>query len=405
MKLFPSRLVLLLMLAGWCGARAADTPPPLVLISMDGFRWDYCDLYPAETPQLRALIREGTTARALIPVYPTNTFPNHYSIVTGLYPARHGMINNDHYDPVFGEFFNYKNAAAVGAAKWWGGEPIWTTAVRQGRASASYFWVGSEAENHGVRPTYWKKYDYSVPFKKRLEELVGWLTLPAEKRPAVVTFYFEETNAAGHKYGPESPELAAAVRLLDTQVGTLRTRLAAAGVTPNFVIVSDHGMAPVSADKVMLLDDYIDLATVQVDFDGSAVGLRPHDGDAAALVRRLAALPHARAYLAADLPLALHLKDNARIPPVWIVPELGWHVERRLRFERIRLAFLKGDHGYDPAHASMRGIFIASGPSFKAGVVVEPVENIHIYNLLCAALKLQPAPNDGDDRLVRAALK
>ena len=144
MKLFPRRLVLLLMLAGWFGARAADTPP-LILISMDGFRWDYCDLYPAETPQLRALIREGTTARALIPVYPTNTFPNHYSIVTGLYPARHGMINNDHYDPVLGEFFNYKNAAAVGAAKWWGGEPIWTTAVRQGRASASYFWVGSEA--------------------------------------------------------------------------------------------------------------------------------------------------------------------------------------------------------------------------------------------------------------------
>jgi predicted AlkP superfamily pyrophosphatase or phosphodiesterase len=351
------------------------------------------------------LIREGTTARALIPVYPTNTFPNHYSIATGLYPARHGMINNDHFDPVLGEFFNYKNAAAVGAAKWWGGEPIWTTAVRQGRASASYFWVGSEAENHGVRPTFWKKYDYSVPFKKRLEELVGWLTLPAEKRPAVVTFYFEETNAAGHKYGPESPELAAAVRLLDTQVGVLRTRLAEAGVTPNFVIVSDHGMTPVSADKVMLLDDYIDLATVQVDFDGSAVGLRPHDGDAAALVRRLAALPHARAYLAADLPPSLHLKDNPRIPPVWIVPELGWQVERRLRFERIRLAFLKGDHGYDPAHAAMRGIFIASGPSFKAGVVVEPVENIHIYNLLCAALKLQPAPNDGDDRLVRAALK
>jgi len=372
---------------------------------MDGFRWDYCELHPAETPHLRTLIREGTTARALIPVYPTNTFPNHYSIVTGLYPAHHGMINNDHFDPALGEFFNYKNPAAVGAAKWWGGEPIWTSAVRQGRPSASYFWVGSEAENHGVRPTYWKKYDYSVPFKKRLEELVGWLTLPVEKRPAVVAFYFEETNAAGHKYGPDSPELAAAVHLLDAQIGALRTRLTEVGVTPNFVIVSDHGMTPVSADKVMLLDDFIDLTTVQVDFEGSTVGLRPHDGDAAALVRRLATLPHARAYLAADLPASFRLTDNPRIPPVWIVPELGWHVERRLRFERIRLAFLKGDHGYDPSHPAMRGLFIASGPSFKAGVVVEPVENVHVYNLLCAALGLQPAPNDGDDRLVRAALK
>ena len=401
MKLFSSLLLLLVLTAA---ARGADTTP-LLLISMDGFRWDYVERHPAETPHLRRLIREGTTARGLIPVYPTNTFPNHYSVVTGLYPAKHGMINNDQFDPVLGEFFSYKNPAAVAQSKWWGGEPIWTTAGRQGRASASYFWVGSEAENHGVRPTYWKKYDYSVSFKKRLDELVAWMTLPADQRPAVVAFYFEETNAAGHDFGPESEELAAAVRLLDTHVGTLRSHLAAVGVTPNFVIVSDHGMTPVSADRVVLLDDFIDLATVQIDFEGSAVGLRPHTGEPAALLARLAGLTRAKAYLAADLPAHFHLKDNPRIPPVWIVPEAGWHVASRRKFERSRGTYLKGDHGYDPAVRDMHGIFIASGPSFKAGVVVEPVENIHIYNLLCAALKLQPAPNDGDDRLVRAALR
>lgn len=402
-SLSPLRL-LVLLLAALAPLLRAETPP-LLLISMDGFRWDYVANHPAETPNLRRLISEGTTARGLIPVYPTNTFPNHYSLVTGLYPAKHGMINNEQFDAALGEFFNYKNPAAVSNAKWWGGEPIWTTAVLQGRPSASYFWVGSEVENHGVRPTFWKKYDYSVSFKKRLDELVAWLTLPADRRPAVVAFYFEETNAAGHDFGPESAELAAAVRLLDTHIGTIRERLAAAGITPNFVIVSDHGMASVDADRVVILDDYLDLATVQIDFEGSTVGLRPQAGDADALVAKLGALPHAKAYLAADLPARFQLKDNPRIPPVWIVPELGWHVERRSRFEKVRLTYLKGDHGYDPAHDAMRGIFIASGPSFNAGVVVEPVENVHVYNLLCAALKLRPAPNDGDDRLVRAALK
>ena len=308
------------------GAAQAHETPPLLLISMDGFRWDYCALHPAETPNLRALIREGTTARSLIPVFPTNTFPNHYSIATGLRPARHGMINNEFFDSSTGEVFNYKNPASVGAAKWWGGEPIWTTAVRQGRPAASYFWVGSEAENHGVRPTFWKRYDYSVPFEQRLEELVAWLRLPPAQRPAFIAFYFEETNSAGHNHGPDSSALAAAVRLLDTQLGTLRTRLAAEGVTPNFVIVSDHGMAPVSVDRVIVLEDYIDPKTVQIDFAGSVVGLQPLSGDTARLMAQLARIPHAQACLAADLPAHFQLKDNPRIAPVWVLPELGWHI-------------------------------------------------------------------------------
>jgi len=387
------------------GAAQAHETPPLLLISMDGFRWDYCALHPAETPNLRALIREGTTARSLIPVFPTNTFPNHYSIATGLRPARHGMINNEFFDSSTGEVFNYKNPTSVGAAKWWGGEPIWTTAVRQGRPAASYFWVGSEAENHGVRPTFWKRYDYSVPFEQRLEELVAWLRLPPAQRPAFIAFYFEETNSAGHNHGPDSSALAAAVRLLDTQLGTLRTRLAAEGVTPNFVIVSDHGMAPVSVDRVIVLEDYIDPKTVQIDFAGSVVGLQPLSGDTARLMAQLARIPHAQACLAADLPAHFQLKDNPRIAPVWVLPELGWHILPRKKYEVTRPTYIKGDHGYDPALPAMHGIFVASGPSFKAGVVTGAVENIHIYNLLCAAVRLTPAPNDGDDRLVRAALR
>jgi len=178
----------------------------------------------------------------------------------------------------------------------------------------------------------------------------------------------EETNSAGRTYGPDSPELAAAVRLLDTRAGEIRDRLTAVGITPDFVIVSDHGMTPTSTRRVLILDNYVDLATVQIDFGGSAVGLRPKDGDAAALVAKFSALPHARAALVSDLPAHFHLKDHPRVPSVWIVPEPGWIVTQRAKFEsaRERGKFNIGDHGYDHDQPDMRGLFIASGPLIQS---------------------------------------
>jgi len=398
---------LLLVLSACAGC--AEDSPPLLLVSMDAFRWDYCALHPAETPHLRQLAREGISAHALIPVYPSNTFPNHYSIVTGLYPSHHGIINNYMFDPALGLFFHYNQAVSVHDDRWWGGEPIWITAVKQGRASACSFWVGSEAAVEGLRPTFWKKYDYSIPFEKRLAELVGWLTLPAPQRPAIVTFYLEETNSAGHRYGPDSPELTAAVKLLDDRIGMIMERLAAEKLSVNLVVVSDHGMTNCGPDRVILLDDYLDLNKVQVDFDETSVGLRPLAGsDVAAIMRALEKLPtHAKAYRAGEMPARFHIDPrNPRVPPVWIMPDEGWHVMRRGLFESVKNKFLKGQHGYDSALPSMHGILIAHGPSFKTGgAVIDDVENIHIYNLLCAALHLAPAANDGDDRLVRAMLR
>ena len=279
------RLVLvawILVLVGHAGE-----PPPLVLLSLDAFRWDYCALHPAETPNLRRLVSEGVTARALIPVFPTNTFPNHYTIVTGLYPSHHGIINNQFFDPASGTFFRYNQSASARDPAWWGGEPIWITAAKQGRASACSFWPGSEAAIGGLRPTYWKPYNYNgISFEKRLEELIAWLRLPAARRPAVVTFYLEETNTAGHRYGPGSPQLIAAIKLLDGRVGALAARLRAEGITPNLVIVSDHGMTACDAQRVVLLDDYVDLATVQIDFEETCAGLRPLAGNDLALASR-----------------------------------------------------------------------------------------------------------------------
>ena len=410
---FGARLLFLLL---WSvsilriGAQEHAAPSPLILVSIDGFRWDYLEKFANESPTLRSLQHGGASARALIPVFPSNTFPNHYTLVTGLYPARHGIINNDFFDPELGAVFRFTQPTAARDSRWWGGEPIWVTAIKQGRKAASAFWVGSETEVSGVRPTFWRPYDYKIPFEQRLDELIGWMRLPPVERPAIVVFYLEETNSAGHRYGPASAEVATAIKLSDERMRTMLGRLRAENIEPNLLIVSDHGMTATSADRVIILEDLIARDAVQVDADGSVVMLRPLKGTAAELVKVFSNVPHVKAYRAEDLPAYLKLRDNPRISPVWLLPDEGWHLVTRATFERLRTnyrvnGYLQGDHGYDPTRPSMHGILIAHGPAFRPGARTEAVENIHVYNLLCAVLRLTPAKNDGDDRLVKALLR
>lgn len=384
-------------------------PPPLVLISLDGFRWDYAARYPEATTQLRELQQTGVSARSLIPVFPSNTFPNHYSIVTGLYPAHHGITNNTMFDAELGEMFYSHRREAVQASRWWRGEPIWVTAAKAGLRSGSLFWIGSEAPIHGVRPTFWRPFDPHLPFATRLDDLVRWLTLPEAERPALVTFYIEEANSVGHRFGPDAPELAATIAQIDAQIREIRSRLQAAKIEANYVIVSDHGMTSSGSDRVVVLDDHLDLGTIQVDFEGSVAGVRP-SGSATVedTLRALATLPPgAKAYRAAELPAHLHVDPlGSRTPPIWIVPAEGWHVMTRASLHKASAQFPRGQHGYDPTLPSMQGILIATGPSFKSsGETIDSVENVHVYNLLCAVLGVPAAPNDGDDRLVRTMLK
>ena len=405
-------LLVVLCAAGLVRAADRDTSSdvPLIVISLDGFRWDYTTVYPAESATLRGLMREGATVRALIPVFPSNTFPNHYSIVTGLYPAHHGIINNDFFDPQLGAVFKYNVLAANHDPRWWGGEPIWVTAIKQGRKATTSFWVGSETEINGIRPTHWRVYDPRLPFETRLEDVVTWMKQPVSERPAVVTFYMEEVNGAGHRFGPNSPQVAAAIRLCDERIATLLSRLRAENIEPNVIIVSDHGMTSTSIDRVVLLEDHVDLTSVQVDAQGSVMTLRPLKGDMLAIHRGFENVPHVKAVKAEDLPARYRLAGNDRISPVWLLPDEGWHVVTKANFERLKknypeTGYVAGDHGYDPSLPNMHGILVAHGPAFRRGAAHEPAENVHVYNLLCKILKLQPAPNDGDDRLAKALLR
>jgi predicted AlkP superfamily pyrophosphatase or phosphodiesterase len=380
--------------------------PTVILVSLDGFRWDYLEKFAA--PNLQALAQNGVRAKALIPAFPTKTFPNHYTIVTGLYPEHHGIIANTMYDPEFEAKFSMSNRAAVQDGRWWGGEPVWVTAEKQGQISATLFWPGSEAEIAGRRPTYWKVYDDDFPNPARIDTVLAWLDLTAERRPTFLTLYFSDVDNAGHRHSPDSPEVKTAVRDIDALLGRLFDGLQARQIFDrvNLIIVSDHGMTTVDPGQTIYLDDYLDLNQVEVVDWNPIVALRPREMNADEIYQKLAkAHPHLQVYRKNEIPARWHYRNHRRIAPIIGIADDGWKIARpgvRNAPERWSTG---GEHGYDNRLAAMRAIFIAHGPAFKAGFVAPPLQNIHIYHLICAVLKLQPAPNDGALDSVRAMLK
>lgn len=375
----------------------------VILISLDGFRWDYLKKF--QPTNLLQLAREGVQAERLIPAFPSQTFPNHYTLVTGLYPEHHGIIGNNFYDPDFKAHFNAFNSGSL-ESRWWGGEPIWVTAIKQGRTAKCMFWPGSQAEIGGVRPTEWRPFSKNTTFTECVDIVLGWLDA-TNKRPGFVTLYFHEPDSTGHHDGLDAPQLAEAIVQVDNAVGRLVDglhRLKLAEVV-NLVVVSDHGMAELSSERVITLGDYVDMSKVQVDFSGATAGLRPLDGNVDALSAVLKKQEkHFHVYRREQMPNRFHFRDNDRIPPLVLVADEGWYITQRTAAEQAGRTLLKATHGFDPELAAMGGIFIATGPAFRHNVVLAPVENVHVYNLLCATLGLTPAPNDGDDQLVKKVL-
>lgn len=404
-----SGALILLLLAASCGRPAGTAPatvPALILISLDGFRPDYLDR--GLTPNLAALAARGVQARWLAPTFPTKTFPQHYTIVTGLHPSHHGIVANSFVDRTDGARFRYTDTASALLPRWWGGEPVWVTAERQGVRAATMFWPGSDAVIAGVRPSRWKRYDGDVPDAARVDTALAWLTLPAADRPRFVTLYFSDIDHWGHETGPDSPQLNDALRDTDAVLGRLVRGLERFGLLDrvNLVVVSDHGMTPTSERRLVFLDDYVDTTAVRMVEGGPFILLQPARGSSPdSLLAQLAAAPHLRLYRSDRTPPQWRYGDGPRVPPVVGVAEDGWLLTTRSALARRRNRYNGGDHGFDPASPTMRALFLAAGPSFRRGQVAEPFSNVHLYELLCAALGLVPAGNDGSLDSVRALLR
>ncbi len=403
-------LLLVSLTLSSCTAQANRAPAgPVILISIDGFRWDYLQRYAA--PTLRQLAAQGVQARRLTPAYPTKTFPNHYTLVTGLYPARHGIVGNWFYDPATAETFGMGKPESNADPRWWGGEPVWITAEKQGVRSGCYFWPGSEAPHDGLLASYWLPFNDRIPSTDRVDGVLRWLEKPPAERPRFVTLYFSAVDHAGHKHGPDSPDVQPAITEVDDAIARLLAGLDRLGMREqaNLVIVSDHGMSPTSPDRVIFLDDLVEINSIEIEATGPYAGVRPKPGTRTApelaAAMRAKAPSHLQIFTRDELPARFHFDHNDRISAVILVADDQWCVEQKLGWPARAATYNRGNHGWDNATPNMGALFIANGPAFRRHLVIPEVANIHVYDLLCALLRITPAPNDGDRRLVRAALR
>jgi predicted AlkP superfamily pyrophosphatase or phosphodiesterase len=385
-------------------ARTAP-PAPLVLISLDGMRAG--DLDPGLTPNLARLAQTGVRADWMTPSYPSLTFPNHYTIVTGLRPDRHGVVQNTMRDAQLGRF-RISDPQAVSEPGWWGGEPLWVTAERAGLPTATMFWPGTEAPIGGVYPTRWHRYDDTVTPETRVARVLGWLGEDASTRPRLVTLYFETLDEASHDHGPDSPQARAALANVDAHVGRLVDGLRARGQLDavNLVIVSDHGMAPVPPTQVVAIEDIVDVSDVDVVTTGQSLGFEPKPGrTAAAEARLLGRHAHHECWRKAELPARWHYGTHPRVPAIVCQMDDGWDAEPREKLARRPRTHLRGSHGFDPTLPSMRAVFVAHGPGWRDGVRIDAIDNVDVYPALAQLIGVTPAPHDGDAGALAPALE
>ncbi|PKX99302.1 alkaline phosphatase family protein [Aspergillus novofumigatus IBT 16806] len=395
--------------------------PTTILVSLDGFRADFLDR--GLTPTLKALIAEGVSPQYMLPSFPSVTFPNHFTLVTGLYPESHGIVSNTFWDPALKENFHYTDQSISMQPKWWNAEPLWMTAEKHGLKTGIHMWPGSEAHIGGVDPAYLDKYNGSEELPRKVDRILELLDLPGAEgeslivpeRPQFIAAYVPNVDADGHKFGPNSTEIRNTISQVDSMLAELLSGLHSRNLTDivNLVIVSDHGMATTATERLVQLDDFIDLGLVER-IDGWPLrGIRPKKPeDLETLQNQLENLtlqyPHAvEVYTRETMPERYHFSRNDRIAPLWVIPKTGWAIVERPDFdaqEAIRTGRVyhpKGVHGYDHEHPLMRAIFIARGPAFPhpPNSRLEVFQNINVYNLVCDSLGIDPLPNNGTLRL------
>jgi predicted AlkP superfamily pyrophosphatase or phosphodiesterase len=380
-------------------------PASVLLISLDGFRADYLDR--GLTPNLSRMAREGVRAAWMNTSYPSLTFPNHYTLVTGLRPDRHGIVHNTMRDATLGAF-SMSNRDAVGNGAWWGGTPIWVSAEKAGLPTATMFWPGSEAAIQGVRPSRWLPYDQSMPATARVDTVVGWLAEPAATRPRLVTLYIETLDEAGHSHGPDSPEINSALANVDAAMARLFSALAARSVLDavDVIVVSDHGLAPVPPGNTVAVEDMVNPKDATVVTTGQSVGFTPAIGrEREAFAKLLGRHPRYDCWRKGELPERWHYGRNPRVPEIVCQMHEGWDAGSRASLAKRPAGVTRGSHGFDPALVSMRTIFIARGPSLQRGLVLPALDNVDVYPLLMSLLDLPPAEHDGNPKALAPSLR
>lgn len=398
--IFRSLLLAAAFLLAACATKPETPPAPglVVLVSIDGFRPDY--LERGVTPTLSKLAADGVRAEAMRSSFPTLTFPNHYTIVTGMRPDRNGIVNNTMFDPGHpGVMFSLSNRVANTQPHWWNdAAPIWVSAEQQGVRTGTMFWPGSEVEIRGVRPQDWVVFDQSMSSASRVDRALSWLDRPAAERPRFLTLYFDIVDTAGHHHGPDSAETNAAVAETDAAMKRFLDGLAARGLAgnANIIVTSDHGMAPVSTERMVDMDAIIAPSLVRYAWHpGPLAGLEPAEGQTLdVLTPALGRHGHVECWKKEAMPARFHFGTHRRVPSVVCMADTGWTLNSAS--VRRSYAVRGGAHGYDPEDPLMAALFIAHGPAFKRGLVVAPFDNVHVYPHIADLLGVKPEATDGD---------
>ncbi|MDI9874614.1 alkaline phosphatase family protein [Flectobacillus rivi] len=386
--------------------------PYVVMVSFDGFRHDYVQKYPVK--HIKSFIKKGAAAEVMLPSYPSKTFPNHYTLVTGLYPDHHGLIDNTFYDAGRDTFYSIRQRDKVEDPYYYGGLPIWQLVQQNGMKAASYFWVGSEAPIGGQYPSYYHRFDDKVPHPKRVQAVFDWLNLPEAERPHLITIYFSMVDTQGHEYGPNAPETEAAVMEADSLVGMLMNGLKQIKLPVNVILTADHGMYEMQnrPETFIIADDFLEGLNKQ-DFlfvNNSTHGnifLKNKD-KADEIFNAIAAKEkHFKIYKKADIPEKLHFNTNARIGDMLLVVEPGYgFYNKESLAKKPEKRKVWGVHGFDPtACPEMGAIFYANGPNIKKGVKIPTFQNIHVYPFIAQLLGISTPPIDGDPKVLQGIIK
>lgn len=378
--------------------------PYLILISADGFRYDLAEKYNATF--LKTISAGGVKATSMKPCYPSLTFPNHYSIITGLYPSHHGIVDNSFYDKMRNQFYRVGNKKAVEDPSWYGGTPLWVLAERQKLLSASFYWVGSESHIDGVDPTYYYNYNEAIPIDRRIEILKNWLQLPEEKRPHFITFYFPEVDHEEHRYGTNSSQTEAAVHFIDQSVKKMYEMCNGLNLPVNFVFVSDHGMTNLDTLNTIPLPAAVDTSKFWITSGSATAHLYAKDKkDIKPTYKKLkASAKDYDVYLANKTPKKWHYRTKndkfKRIGDILMVP----HLPKGFSFWGRKIAY--GAHGFDNSLPEMQATFYAWGPAFKEHYEIGNFANINIYPMIAHILGLKIEDKiDGDFNVLKEILK